>query len=114
MRKWCVPLRASCGGDLPRAGVKIAEYPPTMFHVKALVVDNLMAWFGSTNFDNRSFSLNDEANLIIIDPAFVKQQVAVFDDDWAKTKQITLAAWEARPWHTRMMGKMASLIGSQL
>ncbi|MES2758412.1 MAG: cardiolipin synthase [Pseudomonadota bacterium] len=101
-------------GDLLRAGVKIAEYQPTMFHVKALVVDNLMVSVGSTNFDNRSFSLNDEANLNVIDPTFAKQQVAVFNDDWAKAKPISLAAWEARPWHTKMMGKLASLIGSQL
>ncbi|WP_426177028.1 cardiolipin synthase [Massilia sp. TWR1-2-2] len=101
-------------GELLRAGVQLAEYQPTMFHVKALVVDEMMVSVGSTNFDNRSFSLNDEANLNIIDPAFAKQQVAVFNDDWSKTKQITLAAWEARPWHTRMMGKLASLIGAQL
>jgi cardiolipin synthase len=101
-------------GDLLRAGVQLAEYQPTMFHVKALVVDDLMVSVGSTNFDNRSFSLNDEANLNIIDPVFAKQQVAVFNDDWAKTRKITLAAWEARPWHTRMMGRLASLIGSQL
>jgi cardiolipin synthase len=101
-------------GDLLKAGVKIAEYQPTMFHVKALVVDNLMVSVGSTNFDNRSFSLNDEANLNVIDPAFARQQVAVFNEDWGKTKPITLAAWEARPWHTRMMGKLASLIGAQL
>jgi cardiolipin synthase len=85
-----------------------------MFHVKALVVDNLMVSVGSTNFDNRSFRLNDEANLNVLDPAFAKQQVAVFNEDWGRTKQITLAAWEARPWHTKMMGKLASLIGTQL
>ena len=56
-------------GDLLKAGVKIAEYQPTMFHVKALVVDNLLVSVGSTNFDNRSFSLNDEANLNVLDAA---------------------------------------------
>ncbi|MDB5937604.1 MAG: cardiolipin synthase [Massilia sp.] len=101
-------------GDLLRAGVRIAEYQPTMFHVKALVVDNLMVSVGSTNFDNRSFSLNDEANLNVIDAAFAKQQVAIFNEDWRHTQPITLAAWEARPWTTKMMGKLAGLIGAQL
>ncbi len=101
-------------GELLRAGVKIAEYQPTMFHVKALVVDELMVSVGSTNFDNRSFSLNDEANLNVIDAEFAKQQTAVFNEDWRHTKLITLAAWEARPWTTKMMGKLAGLIGAQL
>jgi cardiolipin synthase len=69
---------------------------------------------GSTNFDNRSFSLNDEANLNVLDAAFGKAQAAIFNDDWRLAKPITLQMWEARPWHTVMMGKMASLIGAQL
>jgi cardiolipin synthase len=101
-------------GDLLKAGIRIAEYQPTMFHVKALVVDDLLVSVGSTNFDNRSFSLNDEANLNVLDRAFAKSQVAVFNDDWKRTRLITLAAWEARPWSTKVMGKLASLVGAQL
>ena len=101
-------------GDLLKAGIKIAEYQPTMFHVKSLVVDDLLVSVGSTNFDNRSFSLNDEANLNVLDRAFAKSQVDVFDTDWGHAKLITLAAWEARPWSAKMMGKLASLIGAQL
>jgi cardiolipin synthase len=101
-------------GDLLKAGVRIAEYQPTMFHVKSLVVDDLLVSVGSTNFDNRSFSLNDEANLNVLDHAFARSQVDVFDDDWRHAKLISLAAWEGRPWSAKMMGKMASLVGSQL
>src|SRR5262249_46507634 len=50
-------------GDLLRGGVKIFEYRPTMFHPKTMSVDGLFATVGSTNFDNRSFRLNDEINL---------------------------------------------------
>lgn len=82
--------------------------------VKSLVVDNLLVSVGSTNFDNRSFSLNDEANLNVLDAAFAKSQVDIFNEDWRHTKLITLAAWEARPWSAKMMGKLASLIGAQL
>lgn len=101
-------------GDLLKAGVKIAEYQPTMYHVKALVVDNLLVSVGSTNFDNRSFSLNDEANLNVLDRVFAKSQVDVFNDDWRHAKPISLQMWEARPWSTKMMGKLASLVGAQL
>ncbi len=54
-------------GDLLRAGAEIYEYQPTMFHCKVMVVDSLLVSIGSTNFDNRSFRLNDEANLNVFD-----------------------------------------------
>jgi cardiolipin synthase len=101
-------------GDLLQAGIRIAEYQPTMFHVKALVVDDLLVSVGSTNFDNRSFSLNDEANLNVLDRAFARAQVKVFDADWARARPVTYAAWEGRPWQDKAMGKIASLIGAQL
>ncbi len=101
-------------GDLLKAGIRIAEYQPTMFHVKALVVDKLLVSVGSTNFDNRSFSLNDEANLNVLDSAFAKSQAEIFNKDWALAKPISLQMWEARPWSAKLMGKLASLIGAQL
>jgi cardiolipin synthase len=101
-------------GELLAAGIEIAEYQPTMYHVKALVVDALVVSVGSTNFDNRSFSLNDEANLNVIDAAFAKQQVAIFNEDWKHTDQITMAEWADRSLWERAMGQFASLIGDQL
>jgi cardiolipin synthase len=101
-------------GPLLAAGVQIAEYQPTMFHVKALVIDDLMVSVGSTNFDNRSFSLNDEANLNVLDAKFAQQQSKVFDDDWSRAKVVTYAAWDNRPLQAKMMGKLASVVGSQL
>jgi cardiolipin synthase len=101
-------------GELLAAGVKMAEYQPTMYHVKALIVDSLLVSVGSTNFDNRSFILNDEANLNVLDPDFARQQEAVFDDDWKHARQITLQAWENRPFMEKIGGKVADLIGAQL
>lgn len=101
-------------GELLRAGIRIAEYQPTMYHVKALVVDRQLVSVGSTNFDNRSFSINDEANLNVLDPAFAAQQAAIFDDDWKRARQVTLAAWENRPFMEKVSGELASLVGAQL
>jgi cardiolipin synthase len=101
-------------GELLAAGVRMAEYQPTMYHVKALIVDSLLVSVGSTNFDNRSFILNDEANLNVLDHDFARQQEAVFDDDWKHARQITLQAWENRPFMEKIGGKLAHLIGAQL
>ena len=69
---------------------------------------------GSTNFDNRSFRLNDEANLNVLDREFARRQVADFEADLKRSRRITLEQWEARPWKERVMEKFASILRSQL
>src|SRR5690606_11627303 len=54
-------------GPLLLAGVEIFEYQPTMFHNKMLIVDQELVSVGSTNFDLRSFQLNNEASLNVYD-----------------------------------------------
>jgi len=101
-------------GPLLEAGVQIAEYQPTMFHCKVLVVDALMVSAGSTNFDNRSFRLNDEANLNVLSAAFAQQQIGIFERDLQQSRPVSLAAWRTRPWHEKALEHVASLLGSQL
>jgi cardiolipin synthase len=101
-------------GKLLAAGVKMAEYQPTMYHVKALVVDSLLVSVGSTNFDNRSFTLNDEANLNVLDADFARQQEAVFADDWRRALPVSLRQWEDRPLFDKAAGKLADLVSPQL
>ena len=55
-------------GPMLEAGVKIFEYQPTMYHTKVMVVDDIWCSVGSTNFDDRSFRLNQEANLNVLRP----------------------------------------------
>jgi cardiolipin synthase len=101
-------------GDLLRAGVEIYEYQPTMYHCKVLVADGLLVSVGSTNFDDRSFRLNDEASLNIYDPTFARQQVDVFEQDLARSRRISLEEWEARPWTEKAWERAAALLGPQL
>jgi len=101
-------------GPMLAAGIEIAEYQPTMFHVKSLVIDGRFSSVGSTNFDNRSFRLNDEANLNVLNPDFGREQQRIFNDDWAKARKVTLAEWQARPWTDRFLEWLAGLLESQL
>lgn len=101
-------------GPMLRAGIQIAEYSPTMYHVKGLVVDGVFSSVGSTNFDNRSFRLNDEANLNVLNAEFGRIQAQVFERDWAKARKITLAEWEARPLVERLWERLARLLHTQL
>ena len=101
-------------GELLAAGATIAEYQPTMYHCKVMIVDGLLVSVGSTNFDNRSFRLNDEATLNIHDAAFARDQTAIFEADLAQAKPVSFKEWIARPWRERVAERFASLIGSQL
>jgi len=101
-------------GPLLEAGALIAEYQPTMYHCKVLILDGLMVSVGSTNFDNRSFQLNDEATLNILDAAFAAQQTSIFEEDLTLAKPVTFQDWQNRPRHEKVTEKLASLIGSQL
>ncbi|HEU4664113.1 MAG TPA: phospholipase D-like domain-containing protein [Dokdonella sp.] len=101
-------------GMLLSAGVSIHEYQPTMFHCKVLVVDGYFTSVGSTNFDERSFRLNDEASLNVFDPAFAAHQEALFEQDRARSEPYTLAKWQARSLKERAYEAIASWVSSQL
>ena len=104
----------STWGKLLRAGAEIYEYQPTMFHCKVMVVDELWTSVGSTNFDNRSFAVNDEANLNILDAAFARRQIGIFEQDLEHSRRITLAEWENRPWTEKLWEHTLGLLSSQL
>ncbi|WP_414691584.1 cardiolipin synthase [Noviherbaspirillum sp.] len=101
-------------GELLEAGVEIHEYQHTMFHCKIMIVDGFLVSTGSTNFDNRSFRLNDEANLNIYDNGFAEEMTRVFENDLARSRRITLEMWRARPWTEKLLEQSMSLIGQQL
>jgi len=73
---------------LLQAGVKIYEYQPTMMHVKLMIVDGVFVSVGSGNFDHRSISLNDEANLDVLDHGFAAEQTRLFDKDKRRSRLI--------------------------
>ncbi len=101
-------------GPLFEAGIKIYEYQPTNLHSKIMIVDGLWTSVGSANFDNRSFRLNDEANLNIYDAEFATAMERTFAADRALSVQITLAAWRARPWTTKLTDWFSSLFRQQM
>jgi cardiolipin synthase len=104
----------STWGDLLKNGAEIYQYQPTMFHCKVLVVDGLWTSVGSTNFDNRSFRLNDEANLNIYDAEVAARQIAIFNDDLKKSRRVTYEEWEGRPWLEKLIERGAALFNAQL
>lgn len=100
-------------GDLLEAGVEIHEYEPGMFHVKMLVVDGLWAVIGTTNFDNRSFMINDEVNLAIPDREFCHRLEEDVTRDLGDCQQIVLGEWSRRSLVGRIREQVSRLLERQ-
>jgi cardiolipin synthase A/B len=84
-------------GKLLKAGASIHEYEPSMIHAKILMIDGIWGVVGSTNFDNRSFGINDEVNLAARDPGFTQRLQQDFAKDLAHSRKVTYQEWKRRP-----------------
>ncbi|WP_395739401.1 phosphatidylserine/phosphatidylglycerophosphate/cardiolipin synthase family protein [Prosthecobacter sp.] len=101
-------------GPLLRAGVRIYEYGPALYHCKYMVVDGCWSSVGSTNLDNRSLRLNAEANLNVQDTAFAEEHERLFAKDRAASREITLKAWRRRPMREKVWGLIGSVLRTQM
>jgi cardiolipin synthase len=101
-------------GDYLQAGVQMYTFQPSLFHAKLLVVDDYLTIAGSSNFDYRSFNLNDEADLIVYDGAFANHMTGVFASDLTKCDPVSLAQWQHRPWKLKVADWFWGLMSTQL
>jgi len=96
--------------ELLRAGVRIWLYPePFVLHAKHVTIDDDVAVVGSSNMDMRSFSLNLEVSVMVRGPSFVRELRAVEDGYRARSRELTLAQWQARPWRHKVLDNLARL-----
>jgi cardiolipin synthase len=100
-------------GALLEHGISLYEYNRTMLHQKTMIVDGRWATIGTTNFDNRSFALNEESNVSFTDRPLVESLERAFAADLAASERITLARWTRRGVWTRAQELVASLFQEQ-
>ncbi|CAN5655520.1 phospholipase D-like domain-containing protein [soil metagenome] len=99
---------------LLEAGVRFYEYQPGRFHCKYMLIDDCWASVGSANLDNRSLSLNEEANLNVLDKGFVVAHTKIFEEDKSYSREITLQDWEHRPLWEKTLGTIGAPFASQM
>jgi cardiolipin synthase A/B len=92
-------------------GIEIFEYQPTMMHVKATIVDGAWSLIGSTNFDNRSFELNDEINIAIKSTDVARKLTEDFEADLRRSMRLDLESWRERPLSHKARERMWGLFG---
>lgn len=81
-----------------------------MMHAKVLVVDGRWALVGSTNIDNRSFGLNDEVNLLVVNEILCAQLCNAFEEDLTHSDMLDLATWQRRSRSERILATLGRLI----
>jgi cardiolipin synthase A/B len=104
--KYIRTLSRRASWHLLQGGARIWEYQPAMIHAKLMTVDGMWSVIGSTNFDHRSFALNDEVNLAALDRDLAAVIDTDFRDDLARSQPLTLAMM----LHRTPLGKVEHLI----
>jgi cardiolipin synthase len=100
-------------GELLKAGAEIYEYQPSMIHVKTMVIDGLWSVVGSTNFDNRSFGLNDEVNVAVRDRDMAMRLEQEFQCDLQNCKRMTYEHWNNRSFRERLLEPLFKVFDRQ-
>lgn len=101
-------------GPLLLGGVQIFEYKASLMHAKTITVDGVWSTIGSTNFDNRSFALNQEINLTVYDSGLAHRLEEIFQEDLKYSQQITYEQWRSRSIFERFVELFAFPIKEQL
>ena len=84
-----------------------------MIHSKLLIVDGAWVVAGSTNFDNRSFGLNDEVNLAVRDSSLASRAKEQFMADLESCRAMTLDEWRRRSIGERLLAGLGAVLERQ-
>jgi cardiolipin synthase A/B len=101
-------------GPLLEAGVRFYQYQPALYHCKVMIVDDVFVTVGSVNFDNRSFRINDEANINVLHRPFAREQLRIFDEDKSDSVELTYDDYRNRPIWVKLTDHLSGLLRSQL
>ncbi len=100
-------------GPLLESSIEIHEYQPAMIHAKIMVVDGVWSVIGSTNLDNRSFGLNDEINLAVLDPQLANYLTDEYNRDLQNANTVSYEQWKKRPLWERAVEAAGVLLERQ-
>ena len=92
-----------------RAGVGVFRYQPGFLHQKVLLIDDDAAAIGSMNLDSRSFRLNFEVGVLVVDEAFAGEVEAMLAADFSRAVAIDEDDYHRAPILRRIAMHVARL-----
>jgi cardiolipin synthase len=101
-------------GTLLKGGVRLFDYQKTLLHQKVMSIDGRWAAVGSTNFDDRSFEVNDEVTLVVYDKTIARELEETFERDLEHATEVHFEPWKTRPWSHKITDFSAFLFNEQL
>ncbi len=101
-------------GTLLKGGVRIFDYERTLLHQKVITIDGRCSAVGSTNFDDRSFEVNDEVSLVIYDEATARELEEIFERDLKYARERQFDEWKHRPATHKLRDFASFLFNEQL
>lgn len=96
--------------DLQRAGVRFFWFGRGFMHQKVLLVDDRTAFVGTANFDCRSFRLNFEMTMVVVDPAFGAGVKAMLERDLDASRPASTEELARRPFWYRAVAQVFRLL----
>ena len=95
-------------------GVRIFEYRHTLLHQKVMIVDGKWSCVGSTNFDDRSFLLNDEVSVGFTNERIAQELRDAWFDDLRYCQDVHFDEWRTRPWPHKLLDGAGFLLRREL
>ena len=99
---------------LLQAGVRVWAFQPTEFLAKTITVDGAVASLGPVNFNSRSLTLDDEVNVVVLDPGVVEVVDAHFEADLDRAEAVDPARWSGRDLAQRAREAMPGFFARRL
>ncbi|MET0261499.1 MAG: phospholipase D-like domain-containing protein [Rariglobus sp.] len=101
-------------GKLLEAGAEFHLYERAMLHSKVMSIDGTFTTVGSTNFDNRSFGINDEINVNMLDAEMTRRAREIFADDLRDSRPLTREEFESRSVFVKLFDHLCGMFRSQI
>ena len=95
--------------EVNSTGVKFYRYQDGFLHEKTMLIDDMVGTVGTANFDNRSFRLNFEITVVVVETDFAKDVEQMFETDFANSRLMLEDEYDTKPYLFKVAVRLARL-----
>jgi len=107
---WLVTMSAySYFDQVSAAGVRFYRYDDGILHEKVMLIDDNVATIGTANFDNRSFRLNFEITVVVVDGELAMNVEQMFENDFLSSRVMARDEYDNKPFWFKLAVRTARL-----
>ena len=95
--------------EVSSTGVKFYRYQDGFLHGKTMLIDDNVGTVGTANFDNRSFRLNFEITVVVVDADFAEEVEQMFETDFANSRLMIPGETDSKSYLFKVAVRLARL-----